>query len=1058
MLRPLPLLLCALGLCLPACAIPSPTLTLLDDDAEPSCDVDFSLQANGAGGAHIEFDRQDDGNFYALDAAPRAARFSVVTNGHARPLSATPVAWKSVSRVTLQRRPFGMNLLVDGAVVLRAFDATWTNGKIGIRTTGAWKVNEPRLQPVEPVHFDDDFTRAGDGGDLGWDKLSGTWSLSAASKKVSARNADMSANPFAFASDASPSWSVASAGRPFWNDYDARVAVRPEEGASIGIAADLLDASNYLAFRLSPNTNGGQGKRELVLVRGGKTTVLASAVSGFVPRQWVQIGLRTSPGNVEGLLDGAPVLRAPTSALGQGKIALLSKDAPALWDDVHVRSYDFLRAAFTSGGAWSGEGWALAGASASANTRGATLLTGRPDWDNYRTLLSTPWTATSSGAVVAGWRDAKNYALIRWAGIGASVPFKGKIQAVRVQNGTEHVEASAPFGAPAASKRLSVSVAGGAFSLGSSGRALVAMPLATAGQFGLRAVGGEARFSDAVIYFPPAPDPPKVASRFAGDGFMLGWASSVGEWPATPDKDGLQFWNTAELFGAWSLDCPWRSNWRGTVEWALWARRDDFKSGLVLRGEVSGDGTLVTWTLARGGKPLASAQSKVADLVAHDDGNTALSLHWSDGLLTLRGGGKVLFSVPLIPPDDQALGYRSDGFRLQTSELNLWSANRDDFTFSDAPIDFYAPSGKWSVFSRWPCYGDWSFFGGTGRQPRLWTKRTYGGDVVAQYYAHPQMDLPKEPGYSHPGDLNVTLCGDGQNPASGYSFLVAGHDNTRTQIRRDGQLVAENTSDGAWFHDVINRNPNWHRTWVYVRASAKGAVRNGQSGVLVSLLVNQEPMCEYFDPHPVAGWKDGGRVCLWTLNSTIMIARAKIEAERMGGLSTPPTLRDTAPRAAAPNQSGTESLTGVDNDETSTLTTPAKEGWRVENQIAGGLFASTTAMNQALTPTSRLSFDWRASKDTHVDAYIRVGDDWHLMEMSPPQLPDAQYPSLGKMTRGTPHDGWTPMSFDLGAALPRGARVDEVRIGALDGDPYRWQGFDGNPQGAWYEVRNLVLK
>ena len=1061
MRRLLPLFVGVLGFLHTGFAAPS--LSVLDDEAEPSCDVDFSLQTAPAGQFHLEFDRQNDTNFYALDCGPASAKLSIVQNGKERVLSTAPVTWKQTNALTLQRRPFGMTLIANGNVALRAFDPTWTHGKIGTRVVGAWKVDDVRVQPVEKVRFDDDFTRAGDGGDFDWKTVSGKWTLSAASKHVSARNADMSANPFAFAVESSDKWALTGAGRKFWNDYDARVAVRTGSGgnSSLGIAANVQDAKNYLAFTVDANSNDKIGSRRLILVRDGKQTVLANASGGFAPRQWLQLGIRTSPGFVEGLLDGVPVLKAATSAFGHGGIALMAKGAPALWDDVSVRSYDFLRAQFVPSGAWSGPNWELTSGKASAMAPGATLVTGRDDWNGYHVLLSTPWTATSSGSVIAGWQSPQKYSLIRWAGGSTTLPFKNKVQAVQVVGGKEKVMATSPFGDPSASKRLEVDAENGAFALSFDGRARIAMALSSAGKFGLKATQKGTSFSDAVLFFPLPPEPPKLASKFVGDGFMLGWASSLGEWPATPDKDGLQFWSTAELFGPWTLQFPWKSRWRGKYEMALFAERGDFNSGLTLRANPAEDGSGIDWTLARDTQLLATARSKMTDLPGADGDGANLTLAWDNGLLSLSSPKGVIFSLAANVPYGSAMAMRASGFRVRTSALQLWSKNRDDFTFADAPTDFYAPSGKWSVFSRWPCYGEWSFFGGTGRQPRLWTKRTYSGDTVVEYYAHPQMDMPKEPGYSHPGDLNVTIGGDGESPASGYSFIVSGQDNTRTQIYRAGKLVADNATDGAWFHDTINHNMAWHRTWVYVRAEAKGATRNGKKGALISLTINNEPLCQYFDPQPLASWTKGGRVCFWTLNSTLMLARAKIEAKNMGALTTPANLRDTTPAMLAVNAANNTLAPRpiVENDE-STVRVQAKEGgWRVENELAGGPFSvKLNDAPQKITSQTHLRFNWRSSADAKADVYVRTGDDWHLINLSGDQRPDSMAPVLGKMESDGTQNGWTTLSFDLGAALKGVSQVDEIRIGAMHGDAYRWQGYDGNSEGAWYELKNVELK
>jgi len=1065
--RFLPFAVGLLALCAPFGALPSAIassaatspVAFLDDRAEPSCDVNFSLARSGAGAAQIQFDVQDPRNFYSLDLTSSNARFSISQNGKTRVLGTAPLASSAGNRLTLQRRPFEMQLLVNGHVALRAFDGTWTNGQIGTKTTGGWKIENAGVQPLELVRFDDDFTREGGGGDSDWATPSGKWSLSAASGHVSARTADMSANPFAFAVEESPSWAMATAGRKFWNDYDARVSVRPQGKGAIGFAAYVQDPKNYLAFTLSARTDSDPGTRRLVCVRDGKETVLAQASGGFVPREWLQIGLRASPGYIEAILDGAPVLRAKTEMFGQGGVGLLSRGGPSLWDDVSVRAYPFWRADFAENSAWGGAGWNLDGDGARSQAANSLLLTGRDDWSDYRVLVSTPWAATSSGGALAGYRDARNYALVRWAGNAASVAWKNKIEAVEVADGKERVVSSAPFGSPASSKRLELNAQSGAWTMLLDGHALVSLPLSQTGRFGLLAPRAGTKFSDPVVFFPPAPDPPKIASKFVDDGFMVGWASALGEWPPTPDKDGLQFWNTAELFGAWRLDMPWKENWRGKVELALFADRSDFQSGLVLHGESTGDGEGIDWILTRGDQNLKKVHVKLSDLPDAANGSgAAFHLAWNNGLLSLSDGHGAVFATPLEAPRGTAIGLRATGFRVRSGALNLWSASRDDFTFSGAPTEFYAPSGKWNVFSRWPCYGDWSFFGGSGRQPSLWTKKTYGGDIVAEYYAHPQMDMPKEPGYSHPGDLNVSLCGDGSSPASGYAFIVSGHDNTRTQIYRAGKLVADNDSDQASFHETINHNMAWHRSWVYVRASARRAAQDGKQGVLVSLSVNNEPLASYFDSSPLPSWKEGGRVCFWTLDNTLMLARAKIEAQSGGAVSVPATLRDTTPPAIADKGALSPSPL-VENDESGARVALADGAWRVENNIAGGPFAVRLGDGaQHISLGTRLSLDWHASPDAKVDLYLRTGDDWHLLELCGDQKPDAMTPSLGKFKRSTSSDGWTNMTFDLGAALKGIQNVDEIRIGALHGDAYRWQGFDGNPQGAWYEWKNLVLK
>ncbi|MBW3635385.1 MAG: hypothetical protein KY445_02825, partial [Armatimonadetes bacterium] len=213
----------------------------------------------------------------------------------------------------------------------------------------------------------------------------------------------------------------------------------------------------------------------------------------------------------------------------------------------------------------------------------------------------------------------------------------------------------------------------------------------------------------------------------------VGWASATGEWPPTAGDKGLEFWNTGEFFGDAALEFPWRADYKGSMEVALRAERGKFDSGYLLRGESSDDKKTVRWTLLRDGKTLSSAQVPLVISSREENPGAAFKVAMQGAsVLLVAGDQPVLSFLDANPPSGRRLAVRSQGFRIRADRLRAQSANRDDYTFTGAPTDFYAPQGHWSIFSRWPCYGDWSFFGGEGLSPVLWSKRSYGGDVVAE--------------------------------------------------------------------------------------------------------------------------------------------------------------------------------------------------------------------------------------------------------------------------------------------------------------------------------------
>jgi len=440
-------------------------------------------------------------------------------------------------------------------------------------------------------------------------------------------------------------------------------------------------------------------------------------------------------------------------------------------------------------------------------------------------------------------------------------------------------------------------------------------------------------------------------------------------------------------------------------------------------------------------------------------------------------------------PTGTSLAARATGFALRTKDLRAFSANRDDYTFNEAPTDWYSPSGNWSVISRWACYSDWSFFGGQGLNPVLWSKRTYSGDTVVEMYAHNQMDLPKELGYSKPGDLNLTIGGDGKNPSSGYSFVIAGWDNTRSRILKGSEVVGENSTEAARFVKPINHNLAYHRRWYYIRAEVRHTTKNGQDGVQVSLSVDDEPLCSYFDAKPLESFARGGRVAFWSADSTIMIARAKIDSAGMGTRSLPTGLLDAATGDTAAGNTavaGSEYLVprAIPSDGLPSAVVERADGdanaganpsWVVRNPASGGLFAvqlvkpgpqTGAATPFKVTSDTRLETDLALSPGAKVDVYVTINGVRHLIALTNSEKPDARVKLIGESPlKGAPtgDGGWQKVSFALGEALKKlypnatSWDVEELAVGALHGDAYRWVGFDGNWLGVSYRLRGARL-
>lgn len=207
---------------------------------------------------------------------------------------------------------------------------------------------------------------------------------------------------------------------------------------------------------------------------------------------------------------------------------------------------------------------------------------------------------------------------------------------------------------------------------------------------------------------------------------------------------------------------------------------------------------------------------------------------------------------------------------LTDAGLDAESPQLLDYTFGSAPVDWEPTAGVWQVSSRFACDPSWSFFGGYSQGlAAIWNKRQFSGDLVMEAYVSFKHGLPWNPTkWSYrPADLCLTLCGDGENPASGYSFVYAGDEGSRTMIRKGTETLAS-TSDPQFlspsYSDGRPSSEDFHRRWWQLVAQ--------KTGHTLRFFVDGKQALEVEDPNLL----DGGRVGIWTVHNGMMIARVRI--------------------------------------------------------------------------------------------------------------------------------------------------------------------------------------
>ena len=249
-----------------------------------------------------------------------------------------------------------------GRKVLRAENDAFDDGQIGV----AGGLKDVRVQPVEPITFDDDFMRVasdvalkdaisnprpghqnlrcrhhrkhfgrrfpGSGKRPGW-------------PKTRRPQVAQSANPFAFR-PLNRGDNLAVAGRPFWSDVEFAVSAQPQGRARNRSAPGCPGTpKNYLSFSWS-----AEGDPTLRAVVNGAPRVLGAGQGLRRVReenQWFRLKFASAGGTMRAWIDDVEVARAQTGLFGRGQVGLLTRlDAPgddkagvgAVFDDAQVRS------------------------------------------------------------------------------------------------------------------------------------------------------------------------------------------------------------------------------------------------------------------------------------------------------------------------------------------------------------------------------------------------------------------------------------------------------------------------------------------------------------------------------------------------------------------------------------------------------------------------------------------------------------------------------------------------------------------------------------------------
>lgn len=810
---------------------------------------------------------QDPSNYYFVQMEGSEIGIGRVENGievHIGSRGRAGIGSRDPHKIVVKRRSASIVVVLDGTVVASAYDDTFSGGEAHLGATDkSLAYEKPAIQKVDEPYFADDFMKAeGEMGD--WQTVSGAWEVSRI------ENPSLSSNAFCLikkADDTEGKIVVSPFDHWFWDNYLFSVAVRPLGDKPVGVFFYYRDEDNWFLFKWGAR-GSKSAKVQLVKRFRGKETVLAEKEGGFTKDQWYQVKIEVVGTQASASVDDCAVCDVEDANLCFGTIGLYAGGGEARFDDAVVKASRTFREDFKEysagkwtelGGAWNVVTESNGVNSFTVNTEGgaAKAVSGEADWRNYTcTARIGPWAKETAG-ICFYYQDEQNYYAFRWQ----KTP-RPERSLVKVVDGKETVlRRDVPPEGGAGRYEVCVAVEDGHILLSVDG-APVFEDWDTdldGGKIGLCASGTpSAMFGDIVVRFPSERSAmPTITESFSRETTMSDWASVKSDWD-DPRND---------MVANQVTQTHWcRADFPGDADIEI-RHLPKLVPGASLRMLLGGDGKDLVSAYAlvvSADKPGKCELWRQSAVVATGEMDTAGEIQ---GLRFRRAGQYVaaLLDNRLIakyrdekPLDGRKVGYSVNKLDVAKQEVEVFCNNIYNYSFRESIYDWRVAAGIWEVTNRWQCDPRWSFFSGrSNRLAAIWNKKEMKGDVTVEFFAGIKMDQERGRKYEYASDMNITICADGNDLTSGYSFIFGGWQNTRTRIVKGTKVLGEK-------FERIPADSGIHRRWFYLKAMRRGNH--------LAFYIDNELILECDDPAPL----EGGRVAIWTYNNGIMISRVRI--------------------------------------------------------------------------------------------------------------------------------------------------------------------------------------
>ncbi|MDA1138412.1 MAG: hypothetical protein O3B01_07485 [Planctomycetota bacterium] len=397
---------------------------------------------------------------------------------------------------------------------------------------------------------------------------------------------------------------------------------------------------------------------------------------------------------------------------------------------------------------------------------------------------------------------------------------------------------------------------------------------------------------------------------------------------------------------------------------------------------------------------------------------------------------------PTFINDRYMQNWTSDSQAVTSKEELLATSGKSHYgyTFFRAPSDWWRSTGRWDAYSRWSCRPEWSFFAGTDDQLALiWNKRRFPGDICVDIYAANPMVTMRPPFYGETS-LNLTICGDGENPFSGYTVSMGGWNLPVTNLYRQDKVVAASTEAII----PVSKPSGYHREWFHLQLARRGE--------RVSFSFEGKQTFEFEDPKPLKG----SRVGIWSLESGVSIARAQIKYSDETEMWTKIEKKNELKEAE-----GWHTLDGDQGALPIAMNERGRQFVRLINKRPGGTFAASPPglpINLAKSPV--ISFSYRTTEAARANIYLQIGDHWHQLRFTGPADTRSPVTKLGELPSVKSDGKWHQARFDLFPAILNSHTkepfiIQTIRIGLLESGDLLAAALGANPRGTHWDIANL---